>query len=395
MNNLSGKTIIVGVTGGISAYKVPFFVRELKKKGAIVKVILTENAKNFVSDLVLSVFSDAVFDSLWKAEIPHISLTKEADLFIVAPADYNIIGKVSSGIADDLLSSAIAAYEKKLLFFPSMSDRMFENPIFQKNIDCLRECGHLVIDPSSGPLACGKIGKGRLPSISRLVLEAEKAVTPDLLKGAFCLITGGGTIERIDPVRYLTNASSGKMAYSLARFCYLTGGKVRLILGENTHINNPDFPYEVVRVKSARELYEKIVNLWEKVDYLFMSAAVSDFTVDSKEQKIKKTDEINLKLKRNIDILEELKNKKEHQFVIGFSLETENLKNSTLEKMKEKKCDIMVGNYPESIGRDTTSGVIVTASEEQDFECTKDELAWRIIKLIKEEDSEEMTHIQQ
>ncbi|MBN1695157.1 bifunctional phosphopantothenoylcysteine decarboxylase/phosphopantothenate--cysteine ligase CoaBC [candidate division WOR-3 bacterium] len=383
MDPLSGKVILVGITGGIAAFKVPFFLRELKDKGAIVKVILTENAKKFASKEVLSVLSDGVFDSLWEASIPHISVTEKADLFVILPADYNIIGKASSGIADDLLSSSIAAYNKKLLFFPSMNSRMFENPIFQKNIDYLRSCGHLVVDPSSGPLACGEEGKGRLPSITRLVLETEKALIPDLFNNAFCLVTGGGTREKIDPVRYLTNGSSGKMAYSIARNCYLAGGNVELILGRNTIAPDADIPYRITSVETAQDMFEKIMDRWKDVDYLFMSAAVSDFTVSSFPKKIKKTGKLDLKLKRNVDILTELKKKKKKQFVVGFSLESENLKASTLKKMKEKGCDLMVGNFPDSIGSNNTSGIIISNSGEEEFSCSKDELAWKIIKKIK------------
>lgn len=383
MNPLSGKVILVGVTGGISAYKVPLFLRELKEKGAIVKVILTENAKNFISPIVLSVLSDRVYDSLWENGIPHIALSQEADLFVILPADYNIIGKVSSGIADDLLSSAIAAYNKKLLFFPSMNNRMYGNPVLQKNIDYLRSCSHYIVDPSQGPLACGKEGKGRLPSIERIVLETEKALSPDLFNNALCLITGGGTFEKIDPVRYLTNGSSGKMAYSLARNCYLAGGKVELILGKNTIMPDPDTPYKITQIETAKEMYNKILSRWKDVEYLFMSAAVSDFTVDSKKKKIKKSGELILKLTNNIDILKELKKKKKNQFIVGFSLESEKLKTSTVKKMKEKGCDLMVGNYPDSIGSDKTAGIIVSTSSEEEFKCSKDELAWKIIKKIK------------
>lgn len=384
MNPLSGKIILVGVTGGISAYKVPFFLRELKEKGTVVKVILTESAKNFVSPVVISVLSDGVFDSLWDKGIPHVSLTEEADLFVILPADYNIIGKVACGIADDLLSSAIAAYDKKLLFFPSMNSRMFGNRVFQRNIDYLKSCGHLIVEPSSGFLACRKEGKGRLPSISRLVLETERALSPDLFNNSFCLITGGGTIEKIDPVRYLTNGSSGKMAYSLARYCYLTGGKVELVLGKNTLAFDSDIPYKITQVEAAEEMLDEIMSRWKEIDYLFMSAAVSDFTVNSKEKKIKKSSElVVLKLKNNIDILAELKKKKKNQFIVGFSLESDDLKASTLKKMREKGCDMMVGNYPDSIGSENTAGIIVSTFGEDKFECSKDELAWKIIQKIK------------
>jgi len=383
LNPLSGKIILVGVTGGISAYKVPLFLRELKEKGAVVKVILTENAKKLVSSSVLSVLSDGVFDSLWEKDIPHISLTGEADLFVILPADYNIIGKASSGIADDLLSSAIAAYNKKILFFPSMNIRMFENPVLQRNIEYLKSYGHLIVEPSSGFLACGKEGKGRLPSISRVVLETEKALSPNLFNNSFCLITGGGTVEKIDPVRYLANGSSGKMANSLAKYCYLAGGKVEMILGKNTLNFDSDIPYKITQVETAKEMFDEIISRWKEVDYLFMSAAVSDFTVNSKEKKIKKSSELVLKLKSNIDILGELKKKKRNQFVVGFSLESDDLKASTLKKMREKGCDMMVGNYPDSIGSESTAGMIISASGEEKFECSKDELAWKIIQKIK------------
>jgi len=383
LSPLSGKIILVGVTGGISAYKVPLYLRRFKEKGAIVKVILTENAKNFISPVVLSILSDGVFDSLWEKDIPHIALTEEADLFVILPADYNIIGKAACGIADDLLSSAIAAYNKKLLLFPSMNNRMFGNPVLQKNIDYLESCGHYLVDPSRGPLACGKKGKGRLLSIERIVMETEKALSPDLFNNALCLITGGGTFEKIDPVRYLTNGSSSKMAYSLARNCYLAGGKVELILGKNTIMPDPDTPYKITQIETAKEMYNKILSRWKDVEYLFMSAAVSDFTVDSKKKKIKKSGELILKLTNNIDILKELKKKKKNQFIVGFSLESEKLKTSTVKKMKEKGCDLMVGNYPDSIGSDKTAGIIVSTSSEEEFKCSKDELAWKIIKKIK------------
>ena len=384
MNPLSGKVILVGVTGGISAYKLPFYLRELKKKGATIRVILTENAKKFVTPEVLSVLSDGVFESLWENGIPHISLTEEADLFVILPADYNIIGKAASGVADDLLASSIAAYDKKLLFFPSMNSRMFENPVLQKNLDFLRDCGHLIIDPTSGPLACEKEGKGRLPSIPRLVLETEKALSPNLFENALCLITGGGTSERIDPVRYLTNASSGKMAFSLARSCYLAGGRVELILGRHTFSIDADLPYRITNVETARNMYDEIMKRWKDVEYLFMSAAVSDFTVSSKaDKKLKKKSNLTLNLKNNIDILAELKKKKKKQFIVGFALESEDLEVSALKKMKEKRCDLMVGNYPDSIGSENTSGVIISSSGEEKFSCTKDELAWKIINKIK------------
>ncbi|MEO0292660.1 MAG: bifunctional phosphopantothenoylcysteine decarboxylase/phosphopantothenate--cysteine ligase CoaBC [candidate division WOR-3 bacterium] len=383
MNLLFEKVILIGVTGGVAAYKVPLLVRELKGRGAKVKVILTENAKRFVSSQVLSIFSDGVFDSLWEDDIPHITLSSESDFFLILPADYNIIGKAASGVADDLLSTTIAAYNKKILFCPSMNPRMLENPVLIKNIEYLKSCGHYFLEPSKGPLACGVEGKGRLPSISRIVLEIEKALSPKTLEGDLCLITGGGTVEKIDPVRCLTNESSGKMAYYLAKYCYLSGGEVELILGKNTLNLDPDLPYKITLVNSAEEMFNKILDRWDEVDYLFMSAAVSDFTVNPKEEKIKRKEELVLELKSNIDILKELKKRKKHQFIVGFSLEKENLRASTLEKMKEKGCDIMVGNFVSSIGSEESAGIIISKKGEEEFNCSKEELAWKIIQKIK------------
>ncbi len=383
MSLLSGKVILIGISGGISAYKVPLFLRKLKAAGAIVKTILTENSKQFISPVVLSVLSDGVFDSLWKENIPHIALTEEADLFVILPADFNIIGKAASGIADDLLSSSVAAYNKKILFFPSMNNRMFENPVLQKNIDYLKGCGHNFIDPIEGSLACGKGGKGRLPSIERMVLETEKALSPNLFNDAICLITGGGTYEKIDPVRYLTNSSSGKMAYSLAKNCYLAGGKIELIIGKSTVVPDSDTPFKITQIETAEDMHSEILRRWKDVSYLFMSAAVADFKVYSEKKKIKKTGEMILKLTENIDILKELKKKKKNQFIVGFSLETDNLREATIKKMKEKGCDLMVGNYPDSIGSEDSSGVIISSSGEEEFNCSKDKLSWKIIRKIK------------
>jgi phosphopantothenoylcysteine decarboxylase/phosphopantothenate--cysteine ligase len=383
LNFLSGKNILIGVTGGISAYKIPLLVRQLKKKGAVVKIILTDNAKKFISPEVLSVLSDGVFDSIWEGSIPHISLPGEADLFIILPADYNVIGKAASGIADDLLTSSIAAYNDKILFFPSMNEKMYENPILQKNIECLKNFGHCIIEPSKGPLACETEGKGRLLSIERIVLEIEKKVTPDIFDDSFCMITGGGTFEKIDPVRYITNGSTGKMAYSLARNCYIAGGRVELILGINPVKYDIDSPFKITIVESAADMYNEILSKWKNVEYLFMSAAVSDFTIDPMAKKIKKSDNLTLKLNKNIDILTELKSKKKNQYIVGFCLESDDLGTSTIKKMKEKGCDLMVGNYPDAIGSDFSSGIIISASNKEEFKCSKDELAWKIIEQIK------------
>lgn len=383
MNPLANKTILLGVTGGIAAYKVPLLIRDLKKKDAKVNVVMTENAKKFVTPLVISTLSDGLVESLWEGGIPHISLREEASLLCIVPADYNIIGKAASGVADDLLSTVISAFDKEILFFPSMNYRMYDNPIFKKNIKILKDFGHVIIEPDTGELACDEEGRGRLPDISRIMLEIERALTPDLLKGSYCLITGGGTGEKIDPIRYITNRSSGKMAYSLARHCFMAGGKVELIMGITNIDYDRNLPYNIIRVENARDMQKEILKRWDRVDYLFMNAAVSDFTPERVSNiKIKKKEELEIKLKKSIDILADLKNKKKSQFIIGFSLETNNLLNEAKKKMKEKKIDLVVANDVSAIGSGSTSGFLISKGSEEQFECSKDELSWKIIGKI-------------
>jgi len=382
LNPLVDKSILIGITAGIAAYKVPNLIRRLKEKDAIIKVIMTENSKQFITPLVISTLSDELITSLWKREVPHISLSEEASLLCIVPADYNIIGKAASGIADDLLSTVLSAFDKRILFFPSMNYRMYDNPILQRNIGILKSFGYVIIEPETGKLAYGGEGKGRLPDVSRIVLEIERAVTPDLLRGAYCLITGGGTTEKIDPVRHITNRSSGKMAYSLARYCYMTGGKPELIMGITSQECEGNLPYNVIRVENALEMEEEILKRWNRVDYLFMSAAVSDFTCTTKDKKIKQREELDIRLKKNIDILSNLKNRKKDQFIVGFALETDDLLSEAKKKMKEKEIDLMVANYTNAIGSDFSSGFIISREDEEQFECSKDELSWKIIKKI-------------
>lgn len=385
MNPLEDKTILIGITGGIAAFKIPTLIRSLKKESESlkVKVVMTENAKKFVSPLVISTISDDYTESLWEKGVPHISLSKEASLFCVIPADYNIIGKVASGIADDLLSTTISAFDGRIIFFPSMNYRMYDNPILRDNIKKLKDFGYIIIEPETGELACDKEGKGRLPDISRIILEIERALTPDLLKGSYCLVTGGGTGERIDPIRVITNRASGKMAYSLAKYCYLSGGDTELIMGITSIDYRDKLPYNLVRVSNTEEMENEIIKRWDKLDYLFMSAAVSDFIpARVSKKKIKKNEELNLKFKKNIDILMKLKKMKKNQFVVGFSIETENLLKEAKKKIREKKLNMVIANDISAIGSNKTSGFIVSKDKEEKFECTKDELSWRIIKRV-------------
>jgi phosphopantothenoylcysteine decarboxylase/phosphopantothenate--cysteine ligase len=385
LNPLKDKTILIGITGGIAAFKVPILIRRLKKESASlkVKVVMTENAKKFVSPLVISTISDGYTESLWEKEVPHISLSEESSLFCVIPADYNIIGKVASGIADDLLSTTISAFDRRIMFFPSMNYRMYDNPVFRENINKLKNFGHIIIEPETGELACDEEGKGRLPDISRIIIEIERALTPDLFKGLNCLVTGGGTEERIDPIRVITNRASGKMAYSLAKYCYLSGGNTELIMAMTSIDYSDSLPYNLVRVSDTEEMEKEIVKRWDKLDYLFMSAAVSDFIPSRvSKKKIKKKEDLNIKLKRNTDILMNLKKMKKNQFVVGFSIETDDLLKEAKKKMREKKLDMIIANDISAIGSDKTSGFIVSKDKEEKFECTKDELSWRIIKEI-------------
>lgn len=344
---LNGKTILIGITGGIAAYKICELIRKFKKNGANVKVVATPNSLNFVTKLTLQNLSQnevyvQEFDvKNWKPE--HISLADEADVMVIAPATANTISKIAQGIADNLLTSIACAFSKKMIIAPAMNCNMWNNPIIQENISKLKSLGVEFLEPESGFLACGYIGKGRLCSINKIYDSvAESLNYSQKLKGKKVVVTAGGTIEDIDPVRYISNYSSGKMGYAIAKSARDMGAEVVLITTKSF-----EGPFKIVNVKSAIDMQKALDDEFETSDIVIMAAAVADYRAKNySEQKMKKTaeDNLTLELVKNPDILKGLCEKKTSQIVVGFCAESENLLENAKEKIQKKGCDFLVAN---------------------------------------------------
>lgn len=345
MYNLNGKTILIGITGGIAAYKICELIRMFKRNGADVKVIATPNALKFVTKLTLQTLSqnDVAIEEFevedYKPE--HISLADEADIFIIAPATANTISKLANGICDNLLTSVACAYKKSIILAPAMNCNMWENQIIQENLTKLRSLNYRILEPESGFLACGDEGKGRLCSLDKIFNATVKdLIANQPLKGKKILITAGGTIEDIDPVRYISNHSSGKMGFALAKIAAELGAEVTLI-STVPHCG-------AIIVKSALEMQNEVLKHLEKQDAVFMVAAVADFRVKNiAEQKLKKvdgTDEITLTLVKNPDILKTICDLHPKAKIIGFCAESENLLTNARKKIAKKGCDFLIAN---------------------------------------------------
>lgn len=346
---LSNKTIVIGVTGGIAAYKAAELVSKLKKLHAEVHVIMTDNAKEFITPLTLQTLSQNkvitnMFEKITDWEIEHISLAQKADLFIIAPATANIIGKIANGIADDMLTTTIMAAKAPVLIASAMNTNMYENQIVQSNISKLKKLGYYFIDPDTGMLACGQEGKGRLADIDDIIEKACRVILfkPDLA-GKTVLVTAGPTREYFDPVRFITNSSSGKMGYSIAKVAASRGANVILISGP-VNLKKPH-GVELIKVISADQMYEEVFKRYECADVIIKSAAVSDFKPKQYfESKIKKKNNLPIEMEKNIDILSHLGSKKGNRILVGFSMETEKLEESSINKLKEKNLDMIVAN---------------------------------------------------
>lgn len=346
---LKGKCILVGITGGIAAYKICELIRMYKKNGADVKVICTPNAMNFVTKLTLQNLSQnevyvQEFDvKEWKPE--HISLADEADIMVIAPATVNTISKIAQGIADNLLTSVACAFSKKIIIAPAMNCNMWNNETVQENIKKLQSKGVEILEPESGFLACGYLGKGRLSSLEKIFNETVEALSySQKLAGKKVVITSGGTIEDIDPVRYISNYSSGKMGFALANVAKDMGAEVVLITTKSF-----EAPYKIIKVKSALDMQKAVEDEFETSDIVIMAAAVADYRVKNQaEQKMKKVAGVNetltLELVQNPDILKCLCEKKTHQLVVGFCAESENLLENAKEKIAKKGCDYLIAN---------------------------------------------------
>ena len=347
---LSGKKIVLGVSGGIAAYKACELVSRLKKLNADVHVIMTASAAKFVTPLTfqsLSLNQVAVdmFDTPNYWEIEHISLAKLADVIVIAPATANIIGKLANGIADDMLSTTVMATKAKVMIAPAMNTNMYENPVLKRNIKLLSELGYIMIPPTEGRLACGDVGKGKMAEPAVIEESIIDLLNPKQdMAGRTVLVTAGPTREAIDPVRFISNNSTGKMGYAIARQAALRGAKVYLVSGPT----NLDTPIGVERynVISAEEMYGKVMELFPKCDIVIKAAAVADYApMTSYSQKVKKSgNQLELKLKKNPDILYELGKIKGDRILVGFAMETENLVENAAEKVKKKNLDFIAAN---------------------------------------------------
>jgi len=391
---LKNKNILIGVCGGIAAYKVCELIRLLKKNEANVKVIMTENAQKFITPLTLQTLSQNkvytdTFESEYSYDIEHISLTTWADILVVVPATANIIGKFANGIADDLLTTTFLAFDKPVLIVPAMNSNMFENAIVQQNIQKLKLVGINFVQPESGFLACGVYGKGRYPENQKILIEIEKLLCSQDLAGKKVLITAGPTREYLDPIRFISNRSSGKMGYALAEEAYKRGAKVTVISGPvniNTYAD-----IEIINVQTAFQMYQKVKDIYMQYDILIFSAAVADYRPKSvSENKIKKEnrDELAIELVKNPDILKFVgDNKKPGQIIVGFSAETENVIENSQEKLKTKNADLIVANnvLEEGAGFDVDTNIVRLISKEKIEnlpKMSKSEVAERIFDHV-------------
>ena len=389
---MKNKCIVVGVTAGIAAYKICQLVSSLKKQGNEVHVIMTKEAEKFVTPLTFQTLSNQkvitdMFTVDYTPDVHHISLAKKADLFVVAPATANIIAKIAHGLADDMLTTTFLASTCPKLIVPAMNTNMLNNPITQDNIATCQKYGIHIMCSGAGYLACGDVGAGRLPEPEEIEDAIASLVETDrYLNGRYVVITAGATQEEIDPVRYITNHSTGKMGYALAKEARNAGAKVTLISGK-TNLPKP-YGVDVVNVTSAADMAKCVIDNFEKADVLIMSAAVADYTpIEKAEQKIKKTDgDLSIALKRTQDILLTIGQKKrEDQMVIGFAMETENLLENAAKKLQEKNANYIIANSIREpgagFGVDTNIVKIISPTSVEDLGLlSKDETAKEILR---------------
>ena len=367
---LKNKKIVLGITGGIAAYKAAELTRALIKEGANVKVIMTESAKKFITPLTMQTLSQNqvytdMFVSADEYDMAHITLAEFADAFVIAPATANIIGKIASGIGDDLLSTTIMAQDKPTLICPAMNDKMLSNSIVQENINKLKKIGYVVMESAEGELACKTTGKGRLPEIPAIMEEIKLLLALKDFKGVKVLITAGPTEEPLDPVRFITNLSSGKMGYALAE--------------------------KIIKVRTAREMYKAVLNNYKKTDVIIKAAAVADYRPKVlAQEKIKENGKkISLELEKNPDIISEVGKNKGRRILVGFAMETQNLLANAREKLKKKNMDLIVANNlrEEGAGFRTDTNIITiidrAGKTESLGKMTKIEAAGAILDRVK------------
>ena len=391
---LEGKTILLGVTGSIAAYKIAYLASALKKQHAQVHVLMTRNATNFINPITFETLTGNkclvdTFDRNFQFQVEHVSIAKKADVVMIAPASANVIGKLAHGIADDMLTTTIMACKCKKIISPAMNTNMFENPIVQDNLKTLEHYGYEVIDPAVGYLACGDTGAGKMPEPETLLfyIMKECACEKDMT-GMKLLVTAGPTQEAIDPVRYITNHSSGKMGYAIAKMAMLRGADVTLVSGR-TAIAPPPF-VKVVPVVTARDMYEAVTAVSQEQDIIVKAAAVADYrpaTVSDEKIK-KKDDEMSIALERTDDILKYLgEHKQKGQFLCGFSMETQNMLGNSRVKLTKKNLDMVAANNVKMAGAgfqgDTNVLTLITQDEEVSLPLmSKEDAANKILDRI-------------
>ncbi len=386
------KNLLIGVTGGIAAYKVCEVASYFTKKDVNVNVVMTQHGAQFVAPLTFEALTKnpcrtSLFDGNGDDPVAHVNLGRTADVVLIAPATANVIAKLANGISDDMLTSTVLAASCKKLVAPAMFTGMLENTATQRNIERLRLDGFEIIEPECGRLACGAVGSGRLAEPAELISAVEQALFgSNELRGKKVLVTAGPTREEIDPVRYITNNSSGKMGYAIAKAARAMGAGVELISGKTELL--PPYGVNTVFVNSAEDMYMAVMERARNADIVVMAAAIADYTPAEKaKQKVKKTKgEFSLTLKRTKDILADLgKENNEHRVIIGFSMETENLVENSRKKLVSKNADMIVANSISSkgtgFGVDTNAAVFITKDAETETGLmSKEELAYRILK---------------
>ena len=391
---LEGKTVLLGVTGSIAAYKIASLASALKKRHADVHVLMTENATNFINPITFETLTGNkclvdTFDRNFQFQVEHVSIAKKADVVMIAPASANVIGKLAHGIADDMLTTTIMACKCKKFISPAMNTNMFENPVVQDNLKILEHYGYEVIAPASGYLACGDTGAGKMPEPETLLayIERETACKKEL-KGKKILVTAGPTQEAIDPVRYITNHSSGKMGYAIAKTAMLRGADVTLVSG-HTAIEPPMF-VNLVPVVTAKDMYEAVTSISDEQDIIIKAAAVADYRpANVSDEKVKKREgQMSIELERTDDILKYLgEHKPTGQFLCGFSMETQNVIENSRAKLVKKNLDMVAANNVKVEGAgfqgDTNVLTLITREEEISLPLmTKEGAAGRLLDKI-------------
>ena len=388
MNSLQGKQILLGVTGSIAVYRSLDLIRLLQAKGAEVKVIMTKGAQAFITPLTFSaisrnkVYTD-IFQTYPEHPIIHLDLARWADALVISPASADILAKLAQGIADDLLTSTFLGCSRPVLIAPSMNPQMYAHPTVQANIAQLKKYGFHILASTQGKTACGDVGQGRLPPVENIVEAIESLFSKKDLTGYKVLITAGPTQEAIDPIRFLTNRSSGRMGFALAKTAYQRGAMVTLISGPTSQ--KPPYGVNFLSVTTTQDMLEAVLRHFPSVDVVVMAAAVMDFKPLYYPHKIKKREKLSLSLEKTPDILAILGKEKKHQYLVGFAAETQNLLAEALKKLKSKNLDLIVAN--DVSGFEATTNKIVLIYKNGAYEkwplMSKEDVAWRLWDRIK------------